>query len=69
MIPDEEFFLENGFAKVHSVLSKKTLELCIESYDAVFASKDTDQHRHDLGGHVESKGTISTRTITDLWMD
>ena len=55
----KEFFLENGYAKVDSILSKKTLELCRKSYDAVFESKETGKHRHDLGGHVESKGMIS----------
>ena len=55
----KEFFLDNGYAKVNSILSKKTLELCRKSYDAVFESKETGKHRHDLGGHVESKGMIS----------
>ena len=55
----KEFFLENGYAKVDSILSQKTLELCRKSYDAVFESKETRKHRHDLGGHVESKGMIS----------
>ena len=53
------FFLENGYAKVDSILSKKTLELCRKSYDAVFESKETGKHRHDLGGHIESKGMVS----------
>ena len=55
----KEFFLENGYVKVDSILSERTLELCRKSYDAVFASNDTGKHRHDLGGHVESKGIIS----------
>ena len=55
----KEFFLENGYAKVDSILSKKTLELCRKSYDAVFESKETGKHRNDLGGHIESKGMVS----------
>ena len=66
----KEFFLENGFAKVDSILSKKTLELCRKSYDAVFESKETRKHRHDLGGHVESKGMVSKVGLlkrADFW--
>ena len=58
--PYKEFFLENGYAKVKTVLSQKTLELTRKSYDAVFASNETGRHRHDLGGHIKSQGLIST---------
>ena len=62
----KEFFLENGYAKVDSILSQKTLELCRKSYDAVFESKETGKHRHDLGGHVESK--IKTLTNSSKFL-
>lgn len=63
----QEFFNQNGFLLIESLLTESEVELYRALYQDFLSNKiDMSEYRSDLGGHVENKPADTKELITQI---